>query len=168
MDPSSLPGISGQWVHNILENYPGKLRTEPLRAQQWRSQTQPPDLDLGWLCDSANIPGKRREGEKGQQTSETDGLIHHTPEINKKKSCSKLYMHSDGCKFHNCGDLPSHYTHTHIAVTGYSSWKVNSGETTKHEECWDLRKLVHKMIIQARVEKRHTEVRDWCDITVYL
>lgn len=24
-------------------------------------------------------------GEKGQQTLETDGLIHHTPEINKKK-----------------------------------------------------------------------------------
>lgn len=72
----------------------------------------------------------------------------------KKKGCSEHCTHSDDCKFHNCGDLPSHYTHTSTAASVHSSRKVKSGEDTKHKGCSALRKLVHKTIIQALVERK--------------
>lgn len=118
------------------------------------SEGHRPRLQTLTLADCVTVPTYQERREQGEGSADTgDRWPNSSSTRNKiKKSCSKHYTHSNDCKFHNCGDLPSHYTHTHTAVTVHSSWKVKPGETTKHKGCSALRKLIHKMIIQALVE----------------
>lgn len=154
MDPSSLCGISDS---GCITYWGITVENEDWAIMDWAVKVT--DLGSGpwpWLTERwCQHTRKAESGGKGQQTLETDGLIHHPPEIKKKKKgCSEHCTHSNDCEFHNCGDLPSHYTHTSTAASVHSSRKVKSGEDTKYKGCSALRKLVHKMIIQALVERK--------------
>lgn len=128
-----------------------------------------PGLQTLTLADCATVWTYQERGEWGEGSADIGDRWPNSSSTRNKKKAVPSITHSDDCKFHNCGDLPNHYTQPHTAVIVHGSWKVKSGETTKHREYsaqpsgnWFI-----KWLSKPRWNEKHAEVRDWQDITVY-